>query len=561
MITHNPNSLCSRAKLYYYDLLCDESRGPIPESTAKHIEQCQHCQEELIKLEAVLSQTDSLESDEGHVSLALTTLLKLHFAYVGKHVTCEIAKPFLPILSGADLDITIPTPITVHIDKCKQCASDLKTIRQLNLTEKQLCRLAQLFAEKPAYDVISCSKGQKVIPVVASMAFNRTDSEALKHLCKCPTCRDLLYERRQNVCAALPHHTRSPGFPCESVSAADFFDYVVPYGIDPLNDQYAKFRRSFTSHAIACPKCLAKMQNLHKTLYNIAEHPESDVITIYNIDESAKIQASGVSDVLYSGFPITVKAINPADKKEAEPSAATAGFRAALKEKVSAINPRPLFKTAVAAAAVMLIAAALLFNIPPAKAVTLESIYQAVEKVRNVYIASSVANQKEPIQELWVSRTLNSYMTKTGEQLTLWDLPNAIRKSKQLNAAVTETIPLTAVSIADLEKKITGSLGLLPFDDLSALSDDARWNHVADSSRKVREGIEVYDLMWVEKAYDGSAVFNKWRVFVDPKTNLPQRTEFYKKLSVDGEYVLKSVRLVEYLSGSEVQTVIKDAGL
>jgi hypothetical protein len=193
--------------------------------------------------------------------------------------------------------------------------------------------------------------------------------------------------------------------------------------------------------------------------------------------------------------------------------------------------------------------------------VTLESIYKAVEKVRNVYIASSAANQKEPIQELWVSRTLNSYMTKTGEQFTLWDLPNAVRKSKQLNTAPTETIPLTALSIADVEKKITGSLGLLPFDDLSAVSDDAEWNHLADSSEKVREGLEVYDLMWVQKAYDGSAVFNKWRVFVDPKTNLPQRTEFYKKLPVDGDYVLKSVRLVEYLSDSDVQTVIKNAGL
>jgi hypothetical protein len=559
MITHNPNSLCSRAKLYYYDLLRQQSRGPVPESTAKHIEQCQHCRDELIKLKSTLAQPDSVESGEGHVDPALATLLKLHFAYVGKHVTCQIAKPFLPILSAAHLDIVIPTPITVHIDKCQQCANDLKTIRQLNLTEKQLYRLARLFAEKPSCDVISCSKTQKALPAVALMAFNRTDSETLKHLCTCPACRDLLYERRQNACDALPPRTRSPGFPCESVSAADFFDYVVPYGIDPLNDQYAKFRRFFTSHVIACPECLAKMQKLHKTLYDIAEQPESDVITIYNIDESAKIQAGDASDVFYTGFPIMVKVIGPADK-EAEPSA-TAGFRAALKEKVSTINPRPLFKPAVAAAAAMLIATALLFNIPSAKAVTLESIYKAVEKIRNVYIASLVANQKEPIQELWVSRTLNSYITKTADQLTLWDLPNAIRKSKQLNTAVTETIPLTAVLIADVEKKITGSLGLLPFDELSAVSEDAEWNNAADSSLKVREGIEVYDLMWVEKAYDGSAVFNKWRVFVDPVTNLPRRTEFYKKLPVDDQYLLKSVKLVQYLSDSEVQTVIKDAGL
>ncbi len=83
MIAHNPNSLCRQAELYYYDFLYSESRGLIPESMVKHIEQCQHCREQINQLKAVLSQADGLESEQSQVGPAVTTMLKLHFAYIG----------------------------------------------------------------------------------------------------------------------------------------------------------------------------------------------------------------------------------------------------------------------------------------------------------------------------------------------------------------------------------------------------------------------------------------------------------------------------------------------
>ncbi|GAG28141.1 unnamed protein product, partial [marine sediment metagenome] len=158
-------------------------------------------------------------------------------------------------------------------------------------------------------------------------------------------------------------------FPCEEVSATDIFDYVVSYGLDPADDQYAKFRKSLTSHIVTCPNCLAKMQTLHNTVYNVAERAESEVVTIYNIDESAKAEAISESDDLYAGFPIRVERANRGDEVNAGLLASTIDFGAALKQKVSAMNLKPLVKTAVAAAAIILIAAALFFNIPTAKAV------------------------------------------------------------------------------------------------------------------------------------------------------------------------------------------------
>jgi hypothetical protein len=113
--------------------------------------------------------------------------------------------------------------------------------------------------------------------------------------------------------------------------------------------------------------------------------------------------------------------------------------------------------------------------------------------------------------------------------------------------------------VADAEKKITGSLGLMPFYDMSEIPKDAEWSRVDNENVEISSGIEVYDLQWIEKKYGGSAIFKKWRVFADSETNLPQRIEWYEKLTAGSEYTLSSVMEVEYLSDSEIREIIKEA--
>lgn len=559
MIAPNRNSLCGEAKLYYYDFLSDESRGLIPESISDHIEQCQHCQEQINQLKVVLSQTDGVKPEQGQVNSAITTMLELHFAYIGKRVTCETVRPFLPGLLDPALEIRIPTPITAHLDNCKQCSEDLEAIRELNLNHKQLCRLSQFLAEKPSDDSVSCSQARAATLCVALMIFRETSAAVLKHFCTCPNCRKALYQYRESVRTDLLHPEQAQKeFPCGEVSATDIFDYCLPYGIDPAADQYAKFRKSLTSHLSGCPVCLAKIQELHNTLYGIAERPKSEVVTIYHIDESAKAQVVSESDDLYAGFPISVEIAGREGKADVEQPASTIDFTTALKRKVSAMNLKPLVKIGVAVAAVILIGLALLFNTPTAKAVTIEQIYKAIEKVKNVYISSSVPDKTEPTQEQWVSQTLNIYMLKTGKELVLWDISNRTRKIKHVDTAVTETTPLTDDSVASIERKMSGSLGLMPYYDISEIPEDAEWHRVDDEILEVAEGVEIYDLKWAERKYGGSPVFKKWRVFADTKTSLPQRVEWYKRFADDVEFMLETVMVVEYLDEKEMQAIIKE---
>jgi hypothetical protein len=560
MIAHNFNMLCKQAELYYYDFLSGESREPVPEFIVNHINQCRYCSERINQLKDILSQIeDDVDPEQKQINCAATAWFKLHFACVGKPVTCKTVKPFLPGFLEPALEIKIPTPITAHLDNCRQCSEDLETIRKLNLSPKQLFRLSRLFAEKGDEDNVSCSRAQAAVLTVASMILSGTSEEVLKHLCICSDCRKVLYQCREKIHnESLNGQTERKDFPCGEVSVTDIFDYTIPYGLDPANDQYAKFRQSLTSHIHTCPKCLTKMQQLHNTIYNIAERAESEVVTIYHIDESAKTKTIK-SDDIYAGFPIKVEMAEREDQVKAKQPVSTINFNTALKQKVLTKNIKPLLKIGVAAAAVILIATALFLNMSTAKAVTLEGIYKAIEKVKNIHISSFIPDKKEPVQEQWVSKTLNINMVKTDKESVLWDVANKVKKVKHLDDSSAQTTVLSGEMIIGIQNAITGSLGLMPFHSISEIPNGAEWNRVDDKSLEITDKIEVYDLIWIEKIYEGHLIYSKWRFFIDPETNLPQKIELYQKTGTDSEYNLKRIVIVKCLDNNEMKKIIKEA--
>ncbi len=72
-------------------------------------------------------------------------ILDSHFRCLDVPVPCSRAKPFLPGLAMPSTDLRIPTPITVHVDHCPQCAADLRTLRELGLTGEQAQSLQRLY--------------------------------------------------------------------------------------------------------------------------------------------------------------------------------------------------------------------------------------------------------------------------------------------------------------------------------------------------------------------------------------------------------------------------------
>jgi hypothetical protein len=289
---------------------------------------------------------------------------------------------------------------------------------------------------------------------------------------------------------------------------------------------------------------------------NIAERAESGVVTIYHIDESAEAKSDGIYDDIYAGFSVKVE-VRGYENANAAKNADVISFASTPRRKASVVNLKIFTKIAVAAA--ILIGAALLINIPAAKAISIDQIYKAVETIKNVYISSFAPDQKEPLEEQWVSRKLNLYRLKTKEELILWDIRNKVKKVSYLNTNLTETTLLSNSEIAETGGKISGYLGLMPFSNISEIPKDAAWSRVTgDSLKTVAKDTDVYDLVWPERGYDGSITLKRWRFFVNAETNLPLRTELYVKSYGDSEYTLISTTIIECLSDREIQAVVED---
>lgn len=563
MIAADPNSMCEQARSYYYQYLSRDAKKRIPIQMLGHIDRCSSCQADIRRLKGILSEGE--EHDSGSASQAnavATTYLRLHFSYIGALVSCNTLKLFLPSLAIPALEVSVPTPITVHLDKCQKCTSDLEAIRQLKLSDRQLTRLGQLFAEERRANTKVCAEAKNAIDSIGAMAFENTSAAIMKHLSVCPECRQLLYESRKSRIEALPQNSKQSPTVCDSISAADIFDYVVPYGIDP--DRGQPVIRSSTSHLINCPKCLNKMQKLHETVYGILERRESGIVTCFKLDKSARDSAMGGPEDLYEDWPIEVQVFDKSVKTKAietTDTSAVGGHTTPLKpnskQKLSSLNIRPFIKPAAAAAAIIL-AAFLLFNAPTASAVNLSQISKALEGIKNVCITTFYQEESNKTQEIWISRTLNIKMLKTGNTCTLWDLNTKSEKSKNLNTGLIEITKLEDALLLNIKKTMEGTLGLLPFNSMLKAPEGAKWLPVSDGNIDTDiSATEKYELIWTDKK---SGVYNQWRAYVDVERKLPNKIEWLSKQQAEEEYKLSTIIRLDYTTTTKIQAAIRDAG-
>jgi hypothetical protein len=421
-----------------------------------------------------------------------------------------------------------------------------------------------LFADDPIADETACAKAQAAIPSVVAMAFDRTDAKTLRHLSLCPECREGLYEFREMVLQQITSR-RGEGnkehkqLPCSSVTFSDVFDYSIPYNIDPASDEYAKFRKSLTSHIVCCADCLGKIQQLNRTIYGILDKPESGVVTVFHLDASAKAESQAELDNLYAGFPVRVEVANLKAVQAGREHPRTEELREPVKLKSVSRNLRPFLKVALPVAAVIVIAVGLLLNVPAAKALTIEQIYTAIDKVKNIYIATFTPDKQEPVQQIWILRSSQMYATKTKNELTLWNISDGLKKTKHLGTGTIETTSLGDDALVSMKAKIHSSLGIMPFSSSSDIPADAKWSEIEDyAPSTVAENTKAYELDWTEKAYDGSTTQRTWRVFVDVSTGLPRKIQWFKLSASDTQPVLELIMVIEYPSDQEIQGIMND---
>jgi len=147
-------SICQKSMIYYYDYL-SKKKGLVPDDVSAHIAQCAYCQQELLAIQQI-----DLESDTTTFTSEQTSHLELHFALAYQPIKCSTIKAFLPVMAIPEQQVTIPTPVTTHINYCSPCREELKRLIDMDLSILQYGYVSQMFSDHAVSNTEAFSASQ-----------------------------------------------------------------------------------------------------------------------------------------------------------------------------------------------------------------------------------------------------------------------------------------------------------------------------------------------------------------------------------------------------------------
>ncbi|MBP7051519.1 MAG: hypothetical protein KBE65_10935 [Phycisphaerae bacterium] len=512
-------SLCQRAREYYYELL-RKNDDVVPEAIGRHVRTCPVCQEQLARLHEVLSETrQKSDSSDASASEEAIEALSRQFAFLGKPVRCSQVKPFLPDLLIPSRRIRVLTPIILHVGSCPQCIEDLASIRKLDLRADQLSRLARFYGRIPAQDPLCCEPAGST-----------------------------------TLAADLSHQTGRTGVPtCDEITSADLFDLAMPpvanapatTGMDGRTDAVAV-------HARTCPRCLARVQQMRRTIQAIAERPDSTVCTVFRPEEDAQ-DLDGQTQGLAYPYPLDRSVVQPAPLSVAvgrEPDGPDEPEPGALVGHKAGPRVKTALRTAVALVIVLVLL--LLLHQPTATGTNAGQIRKAVSGMTNVYIARFAQNGSEPDDEMWVAGDRQVVAIRVGDQRTVYRL--ALRQKTVIDAGhAPRTVSLEPVEVANCTEYLNRTLReVLP----GVLADAPLSGADPVASDRPGESWSVYELTRVGRSSTGAAVSRHWKIFMDPRRQLPVKIEYTQHRSPQSSQTCARTTRFEYPSPSEMDRAL-----
>ncbi len=510
MVDSDENRACEDAAAYYHDFLFDSGDPSLPRSVTDHIKQCRHCLAEIARLEQILAEA---EEGASQADDELISRLQRHFEYIGDEVGCRQVKPLLPTLLLPSVRIRIPTPVTVHVDHCAECIRDLAALKGLGLDEEQLIRLSRLYEDCLADDS--------------------------------RTCLAAVYERRQELLDLRHRDGSSDSVSCDrGLSMADLFDYAVPYEGAGANGAGGSGRdEEVATHVRSCPACLEKLQILYQVVLGTIDRADTNVVTVYTASPVGR-GASEPSEQAYAAHPIEVQVadIGPAT---AGPSRSATGARAILARSVAGGILRPVVKTAFLAAAMIPLAVVFWVSTRSASGLSVRHVSNIVADAPVVHVVTYHGLEAEPTQEVWYSSGRQTVVYEDSAGRAVYDLAERRKYASGPVLTPLRRVDARPGEFRRIRRMMQYRLGL----DLRSL--DAGLERLDDGS--VTDGAdEVYELCWEEMDSRGRPVPRRWRVFVDPATRRPRKTEYYVRLTPDSGWELDTTRHFAYPSEMEV---------
>jgi hypothetical protein len=525
MLTSVIDSACKKTMPYYFDMLSGTSSCNVPSDIISHVQQCSFCKNGIERLRLSFSEFPAGDAVQKQRDQAVINSLELQYAFNGVTMNCLQVKPFLPIVADNLLTPRTATPVTGHLDNCKSCLGNLGIIQRFNLTHIQLCRLGQMFAENQVVDARGCDKAKAYVDSIVGFDLEGVPSECLRHVSLCRKCRNLIRTQWSRKTRAISSQ-KSFHDECH-ITDTNLFDFAVPYGAKPETNR----EKLLKSHLASCRQCVGRALALHDNLFAIRD---SNVVST-----ETRFVTETVED-FSTAKPFHVEVIRP--------SALNYVF-----QKLSTARVSSFLKPAAAAA---ILFAMVFYLSSSANAISLSQIYAVIAKSLNLHIVSYGVDVPKPLQEQWILRSEKKSISITSSATVLWDLNACVVKTKHPDSSAIDLSKLPYETIQKVSKEQDGSLGLMPFTQSAELPEGARWTQEDNTKSAFSTNIKVYDLIWSDKNPNGSTVTKKWRVFVDLKTDLPKRVEWYAG-SAGGVFRMTSYALVDYPNIDEAKQLIE----
>jgi len=544
------SGLCGRAEAYYYDFLNDPEGADVPPSVVDHIRTCDYCHERIRRLGQMLSEPELGVSRQQRLDDSrLIVELQHHLEYVDRRVVCRDVKPFLPGLLVPSPRITVPTPISSHIDRCARCSRDLRALGGFGLRPEQLGRLRDLYGASPEPDSQMCRQSHPWIELFGSGTLEGIDTEVLEHLCLCPTCRARIYRYREVMLNGDGHDC--PGsLSCSGPSMAQVFDYVVPYGMGTARGDAAD--RLPQRHIVSCSECREMIQLLHRTVYGIAERADSSVGTVYSV--------KGETQETYDDCAEDASRDELICPGGASPVVVVSEKRSNRTSRVlSHRSLRPYMKAAFLAAAMIPLTIVLHFSAPLAVGLTVHQVEgDILAKARNIHVLEYSVDPNSPSRQMWYARDRKILIDEAANSQTIYDLAAGCQK-QILGSGADRSLQVT-----DLSDEIMARLPEFVKHHLAVSGNDCRvhatmreWG--SDASNSI-----VYELNWESKpSYGGRSVSRRLRIHVDRETMLPNMAEHFRKMPprlrslselpvTDDGYTRERVQRFDYPSATKI---------
>jgi len=543
---------------WYYDFMAEHGPG-VPEAIARRVRRCLVFRRQIDRLQRAVPEADGeTNTSRSRMKRDVIDTLSGHFRCLNEQVTCSRVKPFLPGLLVPAAQVRIPTPITVHLDHCPECAEDLEALRELGLEPEQLERLERLYQGTAAQDRRLCRKARSRIAAFARGRLDGIERELLDHLCTCARCRSRVYRSRQGLLESEAKSENQLVDAEEEVPTAQLFDYAVPYGRTNVEEKRVD---ESPAHAVAAR--LRKIQELDETIYGIAERTDSGIATIYRtvetdaqprrdmppVAEATAVPgtASSYSD-LYPGYPIHVQVIRGRPQPATTWGWSPVRIKAAWTRRACSPRVRLILKAAVAVAAV--IPLVLLFQTTnTASGITLGQVFKALEDAPNIHVSRFGLPAGQLTQEWWISRRMNRVLMVTGQQQVLHDLQT--RKEHVYRTAETraDVRQLSERQYTNARRLIDACLGF----GLSDIPSNRKWS-------RIRHGavgdLEAYELTYSARNRSAPTRLMRWEITVDPVTRLPGRAQAFWRTSAEAEWQYLSTTELQYLADDEMAPFI-----